>query len=77
MAIGIGIGYFFPSQNQNIKEEVFNLPLALGLIIMMYPPLAKVKYESMGTVFKNVKVLVLSLVLNWVVGPLLDRKSVV
>ena len=71
MAIGIGIGYFFPSQNQNVKEEVFNLPLALGLIIMMYPPLAKVKYESMGTVFKNVKVLVLSLVLNWIIGPLL------
>ena len=71
MAIGIGIGYFFPSQNQNVKEEVFNLPLALGLIIMMYPPLAKVKYESMGSVFKNVKVLILSLVLNWIIGPLL------
>ena len=71
MAIGIGIGYFFPPQNQHVKEEVFNLPLALGLIIMMYPPLAKVKYESMGTVFKNVKVLLLSLVLNWIIGPLL------
>ena len=71
IAMVIGIGYFFPSQNQVLNQDVFNLPLAFGLVIMMYPPLAKVKYESMGTVFKNVKVLMLSLVLNWIIGPLL------
>ncbi len=71
MAMGIGIGYFFPSQSEKLNEEIINFPLAVGLIIMMYPPLAKVKYESMGTVFKNVKVLILSLVLNWIIGPLL------
>jgi ACR3 family arsenite transporter len=71
MIIGIGIGYFFPSQNNSAKTEVFNLPLALGLIIMMYPPLAKVKYETIKEVFKNIKVLALSLFLNWIVGPIL------
>ena len=71
MIIGIGIGYFFPSQNNSEKTEVFNLPLALGLIIMMYPPLAKVKYETIKEVFKNIKVLALSLFLNWIVGPIL------
>lgn len=71
MAIGIAIGYFFPSHVSANKEEVFNLPLAIGLIIMMYPPLAKVKYEALGEVFRNVKVLGLSLILNWIVGPLL------
>ena len=71
MIIGIGIGYFFRSQNNSAKTEVFNLPLALGLIIMMYPPLAKVKYETIKEVFKNIKVLALSLFLNWIVGPIL------
>ena len=71
MIIRIGIGYFFPSQNNSEKTEVFNLPLALGLIIMMYPPLAKVKYETIKEVFKNIKVLALSLFLNWIVGPIL------
>lgn len=71
MIIGIGIGYFFPSQNNSTKTNVFNWPLALGLIIMMYPPLAKVKYETIKEVFKNIKVLVLSLFLNWIVGPIL------
>jgi len=71
MNIGIGIGFFFPSENNSVKTEVFNLPLALGLIIMMYPPLAKVKYETIKEVFKNIKVLALSLFLNWIVGPIL------
>lgn len=74
MAIGIGAGYFFPSSAVMINSwssGTTNIPLAIGLILMMYPPLAKVKYEAMGEVFRNTKVLSASLLLNWIIGPLL------
>lgn len=74
MAIGVGIGYFIPSSADLINSfssGTTNIPIAIGLILMMYPPLAKVKYEKMGEVFKDVKVLSVSLVLNWVIGPIL------
>ncbi len=74
MAIGVAIGYFKPSVADSINSMssgTTNIPLAVGLILMMYPPLAKVKYEQMGKVFSNVKVLGTSLFLNWVVGPIL------
>ncbi len=74
MAFGVGIGYFIPSSSNIINSfssGTTNIPLAIGLILMMYPPLAKVKYEQMGKVFKNTKVLGASLFLNWLVGPVL------
>lgn len=74
MAIGISIGYFLPSSSSFINafsSGTTNIPLAIGLILMMYPPLAKVKYEKMGEVFKDTKVLSVSLLLNWVIGPIL------
>jgi len=74
MAIGIGIGYFIPSSSgfiNSFSSGTTNIPLAIGLILMMYPPLAKVRYEKMSEVFKDTKVLTVSLVLNWVIGPLL------
>lgn len=74
MVFGIGIGYFIPSSSSFINSfssGTTNIPLAIGLILMMYPPLAKVRYEKMGEVFKDTKVLSVSLVLNWVIGPLL------
>lgn len=74
MAIGVGLGYLIPSVAESIdgmSSGTTNIPLAIGLILMMYPPLAKVKYEQMGKVFKNTRVLGASLFLNWVVGPIL------
>jgi ACR3 family arsenite transporter len=74
MLLGVGIGYLIPSSSAFINSYsngTTNVPLAIGLILMMYPPLAKVKYESLGEVFMNTKVLSVSLLLNWVIGPLL------
>ena len=74
MAMGITVGYFIPSSSgfiNSFSNGTTNIPLAIGLILMMYPPLAKVKYEQMGEVFKNTKVLGASLFLNWIVGPIL------
>ena len=74
MAIGVGLGYFFPSSAtfiNSFSSGTTNIPLAIGLILMMYPPLAKVKYEKMGEIFKDTKVLSASLILNWIIGPIL------
>jgi len=74
MGLGVAIGYLLPSSSgfiNSFSSGTTNIPLAIGLILMMYPPLAKVKYDRMGEVFKDTKVLSVSLVLNWVVGPLL------
>ena len=74
MAIGVAIGYFFPSSSTYINSfssGTTNIPLAIGLILMMYPPFTKVKYDKLTQVFKNTKVLGASLLLNWVIGPIL------
>ncbi|MDW7695152.1 ACR3 family arsenite efflux transporter [Flammeovirgaceae bacterium SG7u.111] len=74
MAIGVGIGYFLPESSDFINsfsQGSTNIPLAIGLILMMYPPLAKVDYKLLPKVFKDVKVLSISLLLNWIIGPLL------
>lgn len=74
MAVGIMFGKFFPSFStwvNSYSSGTTNIPLAVGLILMMYPPLAKVRYEHIAKVFRNVKVLGTSLLLNWIIGPVL------
>ena len=74
MALGVGIGYFFPGVSDfwnGMSVGTTNIPIAIGLIIMMYPPLAKVRYERLGKLFKDIPALSFSLFMNWVIGPLL------
>ena len=74
MAFGVGMGYFLPESSgfiNSLSSGTTNIPIAIGLILMMYPPFAKVEYENLKEVFKNTKVLSISLLINWIIGPIL------
>ena len=74
MAVGVAIGYVFPSSSafiDSFSSGSTNIPIAIGLILMMYPPLAKVNYKLLPKVFSDLRILSISLLLNWVIGPVL------
>lgn len=74
MVLGVGIGNFYPDAStyiNSLSKGTTNIPLAIGLILMMYPPFIKVRYDRLAEVFKNTKVLTVSLILNWIIGPVL------